>query len=139
MSAAGVRARVRAEMTEEIKAVARRRVASDGANLSLRAVARDLGPTNPFDVLGSSIRADQSVVAAIACFASSPDSYPNAITRAIAMGDDTDTVAAMAGAISGAYLGADAVPAHLLAMLEAGPKGRSYIEQLAGRLAELAV
>ncbi|MET0418150.1 MAG: TetR/AcrR family transcriptional regulator [Actinoplanes sp.] len=43
MSAAGVRARVRAEMTEEIKAVARRHLASDGANLSLRAVARDVG------------------------------------------------------------------------------------------------
>src|SRR5689334_6273551 len=43
MSAAGVRARVRAEMTEEIKTVARRHLASEGANLSLRAVARDLG------------------------------------------------------------------------------------------------
>jgi AcrR family transcriptional regulator len=30
-------------MTEEIKAVARRHLASDGANLSLRAVARDMG------------------------------------------------------------------------------------------------
>lgn len=43
MSASGVRARVRAEMTEEIKTVARRHLASDGANLSLRAVARDMG------------------------------------------------------------------------------------------------
>src|SRR5688500_19926658 len=43
MSASGVRDRVRAEMTEEIKAVTRRHLATDGANLSLRAVARDLG------------------------------------------------------------------------------------------------
>src|SRR3954468_23009112 len=43
MKAEGVRARVRAEMTEEIKTVARRHLASDGANLSLRAVARDMG------------------------------------------------------------------------------------------------
>jgi AcrR family transcriptional regulator len=43
MSASGVRARVRAEMTSEIKEVARRHLATDGANLSLRAVARDLG------------------------------------------------------------------------------------------------
>ena len=43
MSASGVRARVRAEMTEEIKSVARRHLATDGANLSLRAVARDMG------------------------------------------------------------------------------------------------
>ncbi len=43
MTALGVRARVRAEMTQEIKTVARRHLATDGANLSLRAVARDLG------------------------------------------------------------------------------------------------
>ncbi|MEU0559159.1 TetR/AcrR family transcriptional regulator [Dactylosporangium sp. NPDC006015] len=43
MKATGIRARVRAEMTEEIKAIARRHLATDGANLSLRAVARDLG------------------------------------------------------------------------------------------------
>lgn len=43
MTASGVRARVRAQMTEEIKAAAERHLATDGANLSLRAVARDLG------------------------------------------------------------------------------------------------
>lgn len=43
MSAPSIRARVRAEMTEEIKTIARRHLESDGANLSLRAVARDLG------------------------------------------------------------------------------------------------
>ncbi|MEV0297614.1 WHG domain-containing protein [Nocardia sp. NPDC050710] len=43
MSAPSLRARVRTEMIEEIKAVARRRLAVDGANLSLRGVARDMG------------------------------------------------------------------------------------------------
>ena len=43
MKATNIRARVRAEMTEEIKTIARRHLATDGANLSLRAVARDLG------------------------------------------------------------------------------------------------
>src|SRR6266487_6741483 len=43
MTAASIRARVRAEMTEEIKAAARRHLATDGANLSLRAVSRELG------------------------------------------------------------------------------------------------
>jgi AcrR family transcriptional regulator len=42
-TAASIRARVRAEMTDEIKAVARRHLAEDGANLSLRAVAREVG------------------------------------------------------------------------------------------------
>jgi AcrR family transcriptional regulator len=43
MPAASIRARVRAEMTAEIKAVARQHLQTDGANLSLRAVARDMG------------------------------------------------------------------------------------------------
>ena len=43
MPATSIRARVRAEMTAEIKAVARTHLATDGANLSLRAVARDMG------------------------------------------------------------------------------------------------
>jgi AcrR family transcriptional regulator len=43
MTAASIRARIRAEMTEEIKAAARRHLAVDGADLSLRAVARELG------------------------------------------------------------------------------------------------
>ena len=43
VKATSMRARLRAEMTDEIKAIARRHLASEGANLSLRAVARDLG------------------------------------------------------------------------------------------------
>jgi AcrR family transcriptional regulator len=40
----GLRARVRAELTAEIKALARRQMAAEGsASLSLRAIARDLG------------------------------------------------------------------------------------------------
>jgi AcrR family transcriptional regulator len=42
-TAGGVRARVRAELTAEIKAAARRHLATDGANLSLRAIAREMG------------------------------------------------------------------------------------------------
>jgi AcrR family transcriptional regulator len=43
MPARSIRARVRAEMIAEIKEVARAHLATDGANLSLRAVARDMG------------------------------------------------------------------------------------------------
>lgn len=42
-SGRSIRARVRAEITDEIKAVARQHLAAEGANLSLRAVARELG------------------------------------------------------------------------------------------------
>jgi AcrR family transcriptional regulator len=42
-TAASIRARVRAEMIDEIKEAARRQLATEGANLSLRAIARELG------------------------------------------------------------------------------------------------
>jgi AcrR family transcriptional regulator len=42
-TAGSIRARVRAEMVEEIKNVARRQLAEQGTDLSLRAVARDMG------------------------------------------------------------------------------------------------
>src|SRR3984957_11293087 len=43
MPAGSIRARVRAEMIAEIKTIARRHLETDGADLSLRAVARDMG------------------------------------------------------------------------------------------------
>jgi AcrR family transcriptional regulator len=42
-TAGSIRARVRAEMIDEIKEAARRQLATEGANLSLRAIARELG------------------------------------------------------------------------------------------------
>ncbi|HEX5245041.1 MAG TPA: ADP-ribosylglycohydrolase family protein, partial [Tepidisphaeraceae bacterium] len=83
---------------------------------------------------GSSLPAHRSVTTAITCFTGTPNSYIDTISRAIALGDDTDTVAAIAGALSGAYLGINAVPKHLLEKLENGPKGRDYIDALANEL-----
>lgn len=42
-SSGSIRARVRAEMIDQIKTAARRQIATEGASLSLRAVARELG------------------------------------------------------------------------------------------------
>jgi AcrR family transcriptional regulator len=43
MSAPSIRSRLRNELTAEIKAAARRQLAKEGANLSLRAVTREMG------------------------------------------------------------------------------------------------
>jgi ADP-ribosylglycohydrolase len=43
-------------------------------------------------------------------FLRSPNDYRETVRTAIAVGGDVDTTAAMAGAISGAYLGLDAIP-----------------------------
>ncbi|WP_254564366.1 ADP-ribosylglycohydrolase family protein [Oscillatoria sp. HE19RPO] len=42
-----------------------------------------------------------------------PEDYWETICTAIIVGGDVDTTAAMAGAISGAYLGLDAIPREL--------------------------
>ena len=83
---------------------------------------------------GNSLEAHRSVTSALLCFAFSPDSYERTVASAIGMGNDTDTLAAMAGALSGAYLGHSALPAASLARLEDGTRGRSYIDQLAVKL-----
>jgi poly(ADP-ribose) glycohydrolase ARH3 len=78
------------------------------------------------------------VTTALLCFAHNPDDYAGAVSRAIAMGNDTDTLAAMAGALSGARLGAAALPGGQLGKLEDGRKGRTYIRDVASRLHGLA-
>lgn len=54
-----------------------------------------------------------SVMWSIYSFLRTPADYWKTICTAIAVGGDVDTTAAMAGAISGAYLGFDAIPSHL--------------------------
>jgi poly(ADP-ribose) glycohydrolase ARH3 len=86
-------------------------------------------------VLGNGIEAPRSVPTAIYCFLSHPQSYKDTVIYAISLGGDTDTIAAMAGAISGAYLGIKAIPPEWRAKLE----NREYIESLAESLWRLAI
>lgn len=97
-------------------------------------VAAELKPDDSVAALGNSLEAHRSVVTAIACFSASPESYSDGVSRAIGLGNDTDTLAAMAGAVSGAHLGAEAIPRRALDALEVGRKGRAYIEELARQL-----
>ena len=96
--------------------------------------AQKLKARHTLSFLGNSLPAHRSVVAAIACFTTCPESYPDAVARAITLGDDTDTLAAMAGALSGAHLGARAVPARWLERFEQGPKALPYVRELADQL-----
>ncbi len=87
-------------------------------------------------VLGHTLEAHRSVVTAIAAFAACPADYTLAVGRVIGLGDDTDTLAAMTGALCGAFGGLAAVPAGLVEQLENQVKGRDHIRELAGRLYE---
>jgi poly(ADP-ribose) glycohydrolase ARH3 len=96
--------------------------------------ARRLGHVRDLGLFGNGIEATASAVTAVASFGLTPDSYEETIGNAILLGGDTDTIAAMAGAISGAYLGVQAIPDHLLHNLEDRKQGKTYIEQLARNL-----
>lgn len=85
-------------------------------------------------VLGHSVEAHRSTVTAIAAFAACPTDYTLAVGRVIGLGGDTDTLAAMTGALCGAFGGLAAVPAALVEKLENGAKGRDYVRGLAERL-----
>jgi len=122
---------------ESILEVARR--AARGAEMT--SGLRDVGallakPRDPAEVharLGSSSDARESVCAAIYT-AVAHATFEQAVTFAVRIGGDTDTVAAMTGAITGARHGAESIPARWLEALEDGERGRSHVETLATRL-----
>ncbi|HEY0697294.1 MAG TPA: ADP-ribosylglycohydrolase family protein [Micromonospora sp.] len=60
--------------------------------------------------LGSGVRAVESVPAALAAFLHAPGDPAAVLRFAVRMGGDTDTVAAMATAVAGAYCGDQALP-----------------------------
>jgi poly(ADP-ribose) glycohydrolase ARH3 len=98
-------------------------------------VATGLGtPAELANRLGTGVTAHESVATA-GCIAEADDDFEAALTFAVACGGDTDTIAAMTGAIVGARLGASAIPDRWLDCLEDGPKGRRHVASLADELA----
>jgi ADP-ribosylglycohydrolase len=76
-----------------------------------------------------------SVTWALYAFLHSPDDYAETLYTALFPGGDTDTMAAMAGAISGARLGIDGVPPRLRAPLhDRGAWDEAALLELAARL-----
>ena len=73
---------------------------------------------------------EPTVLAALYVFLKSPDDYMATMDRALRVGGDVDTVAAIAGAISGAHNGLDDIAANLVA----GVKDSAEILDLGARL-----
>lgn len=96
--------------------------------------ARRVRSTADLAALGNGIAALHSVPTAIASFRLTPESFEEAIGNVILLGGDTDTLAAMAGALSGAYLGVGRLSSRLIDLLETSPKGGAYLKALSGRL-----
>lgn len=67
--------------------------------------------------------------AALWCFLNT-DNYKDCVLKAVNLGDDTDTVAAVAGGLAGVYYGIDAIPEEWVNLL---PK-KEWIETLAKKM-----
>jgi ADP-ribosylglycohydrolase len=74
-----------------------------------------------------------TVLAALWAVLRHPTSWPGAVSEAIHLGGDVDTLGAIVGALAGARLGASAIPAHLAA----GVLGSDRIHLLAGQYYEV--
>jgi ADP-ribosylglycohydrolase len=83
--------------------------------------------------LGDGWVAEEAVVMALYCFLKSPDDFLATIRRGANIEGDSDSIACIAGGISGAYLGLQGLPADWVARIEKSP----YLEDVAHRLAEV--
>jgi poly(ADP-ribose) glycohydrolase ARH3 len=114
------------------------RLSSTSMEERLRAIGSDLPDATALLGLardfGSGVAALESVPSALAVFLARRHDPVEAITEAILLGHDTDTVGAMAGALGGAHHGLARLPRRLLERLEQ----RDRLERLARELAALA-
>jgi len=73
-------------------------------------ILKKVPPAKMVDLLGNGIKAHEAVPMAIYCYLANPNSFENALEAAVFLGGDTDTIASMTGAISGAALGESRIP-----------------------------
>jgi ADP-ribosylglycohydrolase len=100
--------------------------------------AERLDPTCTDEWRGISAFVTPSVVWSLYAFLRTPEDYWATVCTAIGVGGDTDTMAAIAGAISGARLGPGALPVRLVEQLnDRGEWGRDPLIDLARRAARL--
>jgi poly(ADP-ribose) glycohydrolase ARH3 len=100
-------------------------------------IVRDLindngSPEEAANLIGRTVAVYESMPFAVYSFMRHSESFEGCIFCAVLHGGDRDTLGAMAGAISGAYLGIDAIPGAWKKKLE----NLALIEKLAGELAE---
>jgi poly(ADP-ribose) glycohydrolase ARH3 len=96
-------------------------------------VADQVPPSDAARRLGQSVAVHESMPFALYAFLRHPTSFEACLFCAILNGGDRDTLGAMACAVSGAYLGIEAIPQAWREKLE----NRQYIEVLARNLVEM--
>lgn len=93
----------------------------------------DASPEEGYAYTGTGAVAIETVPGALFAFLRSPDNLEETLLCAVNAGGDTDSLGAIAGAVSGAFNGLEAIPARLREKLE----GREYLESLGFRLLTL--
>lgn len=81
---------------------------------------------------------NQTVPAALYCWARHPNDLRASVTSAVLLGGDTDSVASIAGAVCGANIGASAVPSDWVEQLSEWPRTPAWMATLAQALAHAA-
>lgn len=81
-------------------------------------------------VLGESWVGDEAVASAMYCFWRSPDDYQRTVLTAVNTDGDSDSIATIAGSISAARLGIDAIPSRW----RKGVEDSEYLHELGRRL-----
>ena len=81
--------------------------------------------------LGNGVLAEEAVLMALVIFLKNHNSFVQTIFDAVKIGGDTDTISALAGSLSGAYLGINGIPIDWQNNLESHGKGYEYIYNLA--------
>ena len=118
---------------EELLALAERARESAAAGETTETFVRSIGCGN-----GVSGYMDHSVPAVLHAWFRHPRDYAAAVTAVIRCGGDTDSTAAMAGAIVGAGVGRDGIPVRWLQDLVEWPRTVAWIESLATKAAQVA-
>jgi poly(ADP-ribose) glycohydrolase ARH3 len=98
-----------------------------------RLISENESPVRAAQQIGRSVTAHESIPFAIYSFLLYPHSFERCLYCSILNGGDRDTLGAMAGAISGAYLGIERLPDEWLQKLE----NRTVIQKLALELQAL--
>jgi poly(ADP-ribose) glycohydrolase ARH3 len=98
-----------------------------------RLLVENTPPYKAAEQLGQTVAVHESMPFALFSFLRHPKSFEDCLFCAILNGGDRDTLGAMACAVSGAYVGIDAIPQDWIQRLE----NRSYIEDLGLRLSEI--
>ncbi len=87
---------------------------ADGLSECARLIEAEESPLSSLQHLGLGGAAFETVPSAFYCFLRSPDDLPETTVSSIVAGGDTDTRAAIAGAMTGAHNGQEAIPVRWL-------------------------